>query len=186
MNHDMLRRSAHTFTLGFLLVSTIFAPRALAQNDEDPPDATPTPDTFEGDTPLELTLGVGNGGSLGIGLVLAPEVSIGILGVGYLATGGSNTFVHGVVGASLVLAFVRPRVGEIVPVAELYGGVSAGSSTGTLGQSGPSGQASVTGGIAYVLDRHLAVRALVGPSAVFGSQMVSVSVHGQLALVYRP
>lgn len=187
-------RSLTTLTLltSLALASTLFVSAAHAQSAESAESSLEAePDTFEGDTPLELTVGVGNGGSLGVGFVLAPEASISLLGVGHVSTSESFTFLHGTLGASLDLAFLRPRVGEIVPVAQLYGGVSGGSavggsSVGLLGQSPLAGQAYVGGGLMYELDRHLALRGVVGPSMVFNDAMVSASIFGHVALVYRP
>jgi hypothetical protein len=161
--------------------SLLASPRVL---EAPPPDASAR--EFAGDTGLELALGVGSGGSLALGAVLAPEVSLVANVSGVIADIQGDTIAAAYVGVALDAAFLRPRVRELAPVME----VLLGASFPLIVPSGwsASGRAFAALGVGamYVLDPHLAIRALVSPTLAFDEVATVVGLAGQIVLVARP
>jgi hypothetical protein len=141
---------------------------------------------FTGETGLELALGVGSESSLALGAVLAPEVSLVANVSGVIAEVQGEAIAAAYVGMALDASFVRPRVREVAPVME----VLIGASFPLLVPSGWSARgrayAALGVGAMYVLDPHLAIRALVSPTLAFDELAAVVGLAGQIVLVARP
>jgi hypothetical protein len=156
-------------------------PRAI----EDASPTPPEPDTFEGPGGLELSLGVGSASSLAVGLLVAPELAIDLVLGGVLAQIEDVTLATATLAVALEISFVRPRVGEVVPLGELLLGSSFPLLVPPGWQAYPRGFASIGLGVGYVLDAQLAIRAIVSPTFLFDEATLVLGVNGQIALVAR-
>lgn len=157
------------------------APRAEAL-----PPADASADDFAGDTGLEVALGVGSGASLALGAVLAPELSVELNLSPLLADVQGALLGAMFVGVAFDVSFLRPRVAELTPAMEILLGAALPLLVPPGWSASAQGIAGLGVGAMYVLDRHVAVRALVSPTLALADDVVSLFFAGQLVLVLRP
>lgn len=159
------------------------APRAEL---ELPPPREANDADFAGETGLEVGLGVGSGASLALGAVLAPELSVELNLSPLLADVQGALLGAMFVGVAFDVSFLRPRVGELTPAMEILLGAALPLLVPPGWSASARGFAGLGVGAMYVLDRHVAVRALVSPTLALADEALTFFVAGQIVLVLRP